>query len=147
MNYTICIIDDDMHYKLQLKKNIKNLPISVDVMSFSNGKDAYETFSVENIDASELPDVILLDINMPIMDGWEFMDAIVKILPTLPKFICIYIATSSNANHDFEKSKRYEEIMGYLAKPIDSETLYMILKLAKKQQHKELITISAHQRN
>ncbi|SRR5690606_10856616 len=147
MKYSICIIDDDMLYKLLLKKTISNLPVSVDVMCFSNGKEAFDAFSAIDIDASELPDVILLDINMPIMDGWEFMDSVIELLPKLPKTISIYIASSSIANQDIEKAKLHKEISGYLAKPIDSETLYMILKLAKKQQHKELITISAYQRN
>lgn len=147
MKYSICIIDDDMLYKLLLKKTISNLPVSVDVMCFSNGKEAFDAFSAIDIDASELPDVILLDINMPIMDGWEFMDSVIELLPKLPKTISIYIASSSIANQDIEKAKLYKEISGYLAKPIDSETLYRILKFAKKQQHKELTTISAHQRN
>src|SRR5690606_6282697 len=147
MTHSICIIDDDMLYKLLLKKTISNLPVSVDVMCFSNGKDAFELFSNNDIEASELPDVILLDINMPIMDGWEFMESFIELLPTLPKTISIYIASSSIANQDIEKAKLFKEISGYLVKPIDSETLYNILVTSKNQQNKELITISAYQRN
>src|SRR5690606_1144689 len=147
MKLSICIIDDDMLYKLLLKKTISNLPVSVDVMCFSNGKEAFDMFSTIHIDASELPDVILLDINMPVMDGWEFMESFIELLPTLPKNISVYIASSSIANQDTEKAKLYKEISGYLVKPIDSETLYNILATSKSQQNKALTTLKEHQHN
>lgn len=147
MKHSICIIDDDMLYKLLLKKTISNLPISVDITCFSNGKEALDAFSNSAIDASELPDIILLDINMPIMDGWEFMESFVELLPTLPKVIRVYIASSSIANQDIEKAKLYKEISEYLVKPIHSETLYNILVTTKSQQNKTLTTLSAHQQN
>lgn len=147
MKHSICIIDDDMLYKLLLKKTISNLPVSVDVMCFSNGKEAFDAFSAIDIDASELPDVILLDINMPIMDGWEFMASVIELMPKLPKTISIYIASSSIANQDIEKAKLYKEISGYLVKPIDSETLYNILVTSKSQQNKALTAIKKHQHN
>lgn len=62
MKNSICIIDDDMLYKLLLKKTISNLPVSIDVTCFTNGKDALDAFSNTDVEASELPDVILLEI-------------------------------------------------------------------------------------
>ena len=70
---------------------------------------------------SEYPKVLLLDINMPAMDGWEFLTEFRK-LPAefivLPK---IYLLTSSDYPGDLEKAKSFPEVVGFLSKPITEE--------------------------
>ena len=56
---------------------------------------------------TEKPDLILLDINMPIMDGWEFMNEFIKIKSQLPSVIPIYLTTSSLDASDIDKAKTY----------------------------------------
>ena len=74
----------------------------------------------ENL-AAEYPAVLLLDINMPAMDGWEFLTEFRK-LPTeytsIPK---IYLLTSSDYPGDLEKAKQFPEVIGFLSKPITEE--------------------------
>lgn len=129
MNTSICIIDDDGLYKLLLKKSINKLPFEVHVSCYENGQEAFDAI-LNNKDIPELlPDVILLDINMPIMDGWEFIDAFKEVNWKLSKPIKIYMASSSIANQDIQKSKLYSEISDYLIKPISLSTLNEILSL------------------
>lgn len=129
MKTSVCIIDDDGLYKLLLKKSILKLPFEIAVSCYNNGQEALYGI-LENKDNSELlPDVILLDINMPIMDGWEFLDAFIEVKWQLSKEIKIFMASSSIANHDIEKSKLYEEISDYLVKPINTQKLKEILAL------------------
>ncbi|MBL0310611.1 MAG: response regulator [Bacteroidetes bacterium] len=70
----------------------------------------------------EYPTVILLDINMPAMDGWEFMNQF-RTFPaefnSLPK---IYLLTSSDYPGDIAKAKNYPEVLDFLGKPISEET-------------------------
>ncbi len=121
----ICIIDDDEIYIFLIKKSLSAMGINNEVISFLNGSDALEELIQLKNNSEELPGIILLDINMPIMDGWEFITEFRKINPD--KKIPIYIVSSSIANEDFEKSKTFPEIVDYLSKPVELETLESIL--------------------
>jgi CheY-like chemotaxis protein len=126
-NEKICIIDDDEIYIFLIKKSLSAMGINNEVISFLNGSDALEELTKLKNDNQELPGIILLDINMPIMDGWEFLTEFRKLNSTAPKKIPIYIVSSSIANEDFEKSKTFPEIIDYLSKPVELETLETIL--------------------
>ncbi|GGD92474.1 response regulator [Planktosalinus lacus] len=128
MSRTICIIDDDPLYKLLLKKTIERLNMNINILTFEDGKQAIEGLSTLNTEAAKLPDIILLDINMPVMDGWEFMDQFVEDKSQFSKPMNIFIASSSIAKHDIEKSKTYTEISGYLVKPIVKKTILELLQ-------------------
>jgi CheY-like chemotaxis protein len=115
---SICIIDDDTLYKLLLKKSIKKLPFEVTVISFNNGQEAFLGLQQINAQKGQLPDIILLDINMPVMDGWEFLEAYKSIKAELLKPIKIYMASSSIAINDLETARLNSEVLDYLVKPI-----------------------------
>lgn len=127
-NGIICIIDDDPIYQIITKKIISRSEAKKNIISFSNGAEAIERF-VGNVHKPDLlPDVILLDIDMPIMDGWDFMASFQRIQPMIQKKISIYIVSSSIANSDKEKAKTFEGIMGYLSKPLTLENFLEIEK-------------------
>lgn len=73
----------------------------------------------ENKDNSELlPDVIFLDINMPIMNGWQFLDEFKKMQNSIDKNITIYLVSSSFDDRDISRSKDYAEVTDYIIKPV-----------------------------
>ncbi|WP_316928100.1 response regulator [Gillisia marina] len=94
-------------------------------MIFHNGEEAL--INLKSIIKAEekLPDIILLDLNMPIMDGWQFLDEFTKI--KTEKKITIYIITSSVDPMDIEKAKEYNNVNNYIVKPITLEALQDIL--------------------
>ena len=122
----IWVVDDDNIYQIIIKKLIEKSAVFSDISSFKNGKDAIDVLmnSTENNEC--IPDIILLDINMPIMDGWEFMDELGLIKPKFNTEIVVYIVSSSIAIADKNKSKTYENILGYLSKPVNINDLILI---------------------
>lgn len=123
----IWIIDDDAIYQTIIHKLILKSGVFSAHSSFSNGKEAINTLTNILEDSDYLPDIILLDINMPIMDGWEFMEEIKIIKSKISKQIIIYIVSSSIALEDRNKSKTYKDIFGYIAKPISVNDLISIV--------------------
>lgn len=127
-NEKICIIDDDEIYIFLIKKSFEAMEIENEVISYLNGVDALDDLMQMKKNQKQLPTLILLDINMPIMDGWEFLFEFRKIQAEIPNKVAIYIVSSSIANEDKEKSKTFPEIVSYLSKPIELETLASIVR-------------------
>jgi len=123
---TICIIDDDPIYTFLLNRTITKLNICDEVLSYVNGEVAINAFYSILASGGTLPDIILLDINMPLMDGWQFIWEFKKILPKVEKKIALYIASSSITIEDRAKARAFPEITEYLVKPIEPQTLLHI---------------------
>jgi CheY-like chemotaxis protein len=105
------------------------ISFSDELLVFLNGQEALDYF-LPLVDTPEkLPDVILLDINMPVLDGWQFMDEFVRLKPNINKEITIYMVSSSVSELDIKKAKAYSEISDYVVKPMRSEDL---LKMREK---------------
>jgi CheY-like chemotaxis protein len=99
------------------------------VLEFYNGLAAIE-FIKENIDDSHvLPDIIFLDINMPVMDGWEFLESFRRIKNKIPKPIAIYMVSSSVDETDMDRARSIEEITEFICKPMTIEKVYEIFQV------------------
>lgn len=120
-----CIIEDEpMH--LYITKKLLDLTGMVEsLLIFSNGKVAYDKLKAIFLASEKLPEIILLDLNMPIWDGWQFLEEFTKI-PINSKVI-IYILTSSNNPDDLIRAETYNMSNNYLVKPISLEELKTIL--------------------
>lgn len=123
---TACIVDDDQIYVYGFKKLIALKNINLELIDFKNATEAFDFIS-DSSNAGALPDVIFLDINMPGMDGWEFMDNYKKVKSQLPKPIAIYMVSSSINNHDINRAKSIPEVTDYIVKPISAELLVNLL--------------------
>ena len=124
----VCVIDDDEIYIYLIKKSLAALELTHSINAYSNGSEALKGI-ISLIDQQQpVPEVIFLDINMPIMDGWEFLNAFRAIQAQFPNQIPIYIISSSIAAEDKEKAKHFPEIVGYLSKPVELETLASIIQ-------------------
>ena len=131
--FLICIIDDDDIYRYTISRNLKSLKLSRKMLIFSDGEEAIN-FMMDNVgNSNDLPDIIFLDINMPIMDGFQFMEEYTKLKPRVGKKIVIYMISSSVNPVDINRAKAISEISDYLIKPIETGELGNILKSLEDQ--------------
>ena len=126
--YNVCLIDDDKVYQFTSKMILEATQLTSRITTFFNGQEAIEFFlDPANQQIDILPDVIFLDINMPIMNGWNFLEEFDKIFYTLPKKILIYVVSSSVDDSDMEKSKSFVSVADYVIKPINKEKYRLLL--------------------
>ncbi|ETN96545.1 response regulator [Zhouia amylolytica AD3] len=97
---------------------------------FQNGEEALTNLKPIVLSGESVPDVILLDLNMPIMDGWEFLDNFIKL--EAKRKILIYIVSSSIDPADIIKAKSYKGLNNFIVKPITREVLSEIMRDAVK---------------
>ncbi|MCF2447680.1 response regulator [Dyadobacter sp. CY345] len=123
---TVCVIDDDLIYSIAIKHIIKRSEISTDTLFFKNGQVALEYFMQNLTDLALLPDVILLDLNMPVLDGWQFLDKYEPLIDKLSKIIPVYIVSSSVDEDEYNKAKSFHTVKDFIVKPITVERLQQI---------------------
>lgn len=116
------IIDDDelliiIMKKMLMKSNFYDAP-----STFENGKLALDGFKSEY--STDQFYVIFLDINMPVMNGWEFLKHITEFAS--PNNTFVYIVTSSTDQADIELSKQFELVVDFLSKPVYVDKLQNI---------------------
>lgn len=117
----ICIVDDDKIQQLIATRTIEKQDLADKILTFPDGEQAIEFLTKHLDDNEDMPDVIFLDINMPIMDGWEFLEEYIKIKPYIGKKITIYMVSSSIDTADIERAEKISEISDYIVKPVTSE--------------------------
>lgn len=124
---SICIVDDDKIYQFASSKLLQKYHADINVLCFDHGKSAIEYLRENRRNPDKLPDVILLDINMPVLDGWGFLELYAEFKDEISKEIVIYIVSSSIDNRDIQKANEFLEVKTYLIKPLREENYRTIL--------------------
>jgi len=123
---TACIIDDDEIFIYGFKKFIEIRGVFAEILDFSNGQQAID-YLLNPFHADNLPDLIFVDINMPVMDGWEFMEAFEEIKSQMGKKISVYAVSSSVDINDINRAKNNPVIEDYILKPISESNVADII--------------------
>lgn len=121
------IIDDDKLTVKLMSILISKNEFCEEIKSFYNAQLALEQLKQNSDNHNILPDAILLDLNMPLMDGWQFLDEFIHL--SITKNISIFIMTSSIDPADIEKAKKYNVVKNYIEKPITSKKLDTLCRL------------------
>lgn len=129
---SIYVVDDDPITVFGIRKILDNIVECEKIETFGNGKLAIEALHSVLEQGGSMPEIIFLDINMPIMDGWQFMAEFIE-LPIAEK-VRINIITSSIDTTDHESWAYYKRkthhIVDYVNKPVRSKELIKITKPA-----------------
>jgi CheY-like chemotaxis protein len=124
----IAIVDDDEVHQFTLKKQIEFSGLSDEIIVFSDGEEVFKHFESNLNNPERIPDVIFLDINMPIMDGWDFVSEFKRLKSSLTKEVSIFMVSSSIREEDIRRAKGILEISDYIVKPISSQTLFNLIQ-------------------
>jgi CheY-like chemotaxis protein len=123
---TIMLIDDNEIDNLINQKMIEAADISDKIYTYSSAKSGLEFLkNMEKLDVAEkiLPDLIFLDIDMPLMDGFQFLDEFEKFSPALKRKCKVVMLTSSINPQDYNLAKKYATVKQFLNKPLSHETI------------------------
>jgi CheY-like chemotaxis protein len=126
-NLLIAIVDDDTIFQFIAKRVLDSINSQNKTVIFSDGQDAIDFIHSNLNEMDKLPDIIFLDINMPVMNGWQFLNQYVEIKSKIKKEIVIYIVSSSKNPDDFIQAQDIHEVTDYIVKPINREKYMSIL--------------------
>jgi len=114
----IAVVDDDTVYQFTASRTLKATKLTDQILQFPNGQEALEFLSTNSGNAAKLPDIIFLDINMPVTDGWMFLDEFRKLKEEFAKQMRIYMVSSSIDPRDLNRARANPEVSDYVEKPI-----------------------------
>jgi CheY-like chemotaxis protein len=121
---SILLVDDDEINNFISIKLIKKALLNTDITACLNGKFAIDQLlDIVSKDPAKLPDYILLDINMPIMNGWEFLDEYERLKIDTTGKTKIFIISSSVFSNDINKAKSYPLVVDFISKPLNIEKI------------------------
>ena len=129
---SILLVDDDEINNFISVKLIKKTLLNTEISTCLNGKFAIDQLvAIQNRDPDKMPDYILLDINMPIMNGWEFLDEYERLNLGQSGKTKIFIISSSVFNNDINKAKSYALVKDFISKPLSVDKIKEVLNLVK----------------
>lgn len=121
----VLCIDDDPITLMLCKKVLEKVNFAASIYSVKNGEEALDFFTdmKSNNEANKI-DLVFLDLNMPIMNGWEFLDEYTKIgFDTFFNNTKFIVLSSTIDPKDINKSKTYNKVINFISKPITKELL------------------------
>lgn len=124
----ILLIDDEEVDNFIHEKVIKNSGCTEKIVVVDGGQPALDYLVAAKDGNHPMPDLIFLDINMPGMDGWEFIEAYRQLNKAEDEHVIIAMLTTSLNPDDAEKAKTIKEIKDFINKPLTTDILQEILK-------------------
>jgi CheY-like chemotaxis protein len=130
----VALIDDDEIVRFMESKVIESTNLVNRIKTFSNGEEAINFLKSNSKNPDLLPEIILLDLNMPIMDGFGFLEKYIILEPKLGKKITIYVVSSSISPADIERINQISEVSDFIIKPITKEKFEKIVSILIEQE-------------
>ena len=123
----VYVVEDDAITSKITEMHLRRHGAFGQVQRYKNGQPALDALLQASAHPTRLPDLILLDLNMPVMDGWEFLDALST--QSWQELVSVCVLTSSIHPGDIEKAKSYPEVKGYFTKPVSTSLLNQVVQL------------------
>lgn len=123
----LALVDDDDTFVFITQRIIEQTNHVKEIKVFNNGLDALNYLKDNLNNNYQLPEVIFLDLSMPIMDGWQFLDEFTSLKTEKTEKILIYICSSSISPHDITKAKEISSVTDFIIKPVTKDKLAEIV--------------------
>ena len=123
-----CMIDDDEIFVYAMRKLIKMKALSEELIVFDSVEKGLSYLCENQSKPDAIPDVILLDINLPVSDGWDFIHEFQQVQAKLAKQPRIYMLSSSSDSVDQQRAESYPSIQNYFTKPLSQASFDHIFK-------------------
>ena len=117
----LLVIDDDDINIFIIKKIVEKTGYNINMVAKTNGQLAIEYLSSLAENNENFPQLVLIDINMPVLNGWEFLEAYDKL--GVAGRVDMYMLSSSVYENDIEKAKTYKTVKGFISKPLSINRL------------------------
>lgn len=125
MKYSVMLIDDSDAINEMNKYFFQKCNSEVDINAYTNGAEALE--KLQGVDLKNFPDLILLDLKMPVLDGFEFLEKVKLELPNVYDRMKVILLTTSMNKEDETKMRQFECVQDYLVKPLTfRQVSYMV---------------------
>lgn len=129
---SIFLIDDDPIFVYLTRRIIASIDRQCKINEFTDGELAIRYLEEICGKPELLPDIILMDISMPVMDGWEFLKEYSQLRSKIKKDIALYIVSSSISPQEVERSKGFSAVSDFLIKPLERGKIVEIIDSAKE---------------
>lgn len=122
----VFIIDDDPIHQRIAQIMISKHNLFDEYFSYTEAQKALDFLEENKKNEETLPDVILLDLNMPVIDGWDFLETFETLIKEFKKDIRVFIVSSSVDEKDVLRSKTYVAVKGFISKPLSPDIIRSI---------------------
>ena len=127
---SVLLVDDDEINNFISIKLIKKALLNTEIMACLNGKFAIDQLlEIQRHDPDKLPDYILLDINMPIMNGWEFLDEYTRLNIDPSGKSKVFIISSSVFSNDINNARSYPLVKDFISKPLNVDKIVELFRV------------------
>ena len=122
----VLVVDDDQIFNFLSTKTLQKMGVAKEIHTALNGKEAIDLFNNYYQGTVSAPDIILLDLNMPVMDGFGFLEAFKKLIIPRKENIRIIVVSSSQDPRDIQRAKELGASQ-YISKPLTEHNLRIAL--------------------
>ena len=121
------VVDDDRSNNLICQCSLRRFSAGTEIKTFLDPEVALQYIKDSYDDLSEIPSVIFLDINMPAITGWEFLEIFNEFSVSIKEQFVIYMLTSSIDARDKERAELNPLVQGFLSKPLSTQLISKVL--------------------
>jgi CheY-like chemotaxis protein len=125
---SVLLVDDSQINNMYMEDMLTDIEQVETVTVFSNPQEALAEFETLKKESGLYPDLILLDIRMPELDGYEFLEELENIIDDQNELPLVFMLTSSQHKRDLEAFGRFPCAKEYLNKPLEQQTLVALLE-------------------
>jgi CheY-like chemotaxis protein len=122
----VLIIDDDSVDRWIMRKSMNKINFSKEILEAENGADGLKMIT-DHSNGVQLPELIFLDVNMPVLDGFGFLDVFEQLSREYKKRCRIAVVSANESEKEKKRALKYESVIGYFEKPLKEEVFFQLM--------------------